>query len=171
MGLVAEDHHRFGRVQGHGPARGGGDGVAARVCGQHGQVDRGPDHGPGLVEAGEEQEVVDQDLHAGRLLFDAAQDGGQVDVVLVGADAEQLGEALYGGQRRAQLVRSVGQELAQALLGRVALGEGVLDLVEHGVEGQAQLAHLARPPGRGHPPGQVASRDRPGRARHLLQGP
>ena len=45
----------------------------------------------------------------------------------VAAQAEQLGEALDRRERRAQLVGGVGQELAQALLGGLPLGEGRLD--------------------------------------------
>ena len=121
--------------------------------------------GPVLVEAGQQQQILDQDLHAGRFLFDAAQDGRQVDSGVVAAEPEQLGEALDRRQRRAQLVGRVGQELAQAQLGRVPLGEGGLDVVEHGVEGQAELADLARAAGRRHPLRQVAGGDGPGRGR------
>ena len=78
---------------------------------------------PRLVEAGEQEQVLDQDLHAGGLLFDAAQDGGQVDSGVVAAEPEQLGESLDRRERRAQLVGRVGQELAQPQLGRVPLRE------------------------------------------------
>ena len=44
---------------------------------------------------------------------------------------KQLGVAADRGQRRAQLVRGVGDELAQPVLARAALGERVLEPVEH----------------------------------------
>ena len=53
-----------------------------------------------------------------------------------GAHAVQLGVAADRGQRRAQLVRGVGDELAQAVLARLALGERLLEPVEHAVEGE-----------------------------------
>ena len=59
-----------------------------------------------------------------------------------GALAQQLGVAADGGQRRAQLVRGVGDEAAQPILGGGLLGERRLDLGQHGVEGRGQLAHL-----------------------------
>ena len=131
-----------------------------------------PLDGPGLVEPGQQQQVLDQCLHAGRLLLDAAHDHRQVDPGRVArslAEAEQLGEALDRGERRAQLVRGVGQELAEPVLGPVALGEGRLDLVEHRVEGQAELADLAAAFAGGDPLGEVAGGDGPGRRGHLLQ--
>ena len=77
--------------------------------------------------------------------------------VLVRAHPEQLGETLDRREWRAQLVGRVAEELAQALLGGVALAERDLDLGEHRVQGQAELAHLGlvsaatRRPRRGSP--------------------
>ena len=47
------------------------------------------------------------------------------------ADPVQLGVAADGHQRRAQLVRGVGQEAAQAVLAGLALGERLLEPLEH----------------------------------------
>ena len=59
-----------------------------------------------------------------------------------GAHAEQLGVAADRGQRRAQLVRGVGEEAAQAVLARLLPGERVLEPVEHRVEREPQPADL-----------------------------
>ena len=58
------------------------------------------------------------------------------------AHAEQLGVAADRGQRRAQLVRGVGEELAQALLAGLALGERLLEALEHRVQREAEPADL-----------------------------
>ena len=96
-----------------------------------------------LVEAGERQQVLDEDAHARRLVLDAAHRlRVSASRVARRADAEQLGVAADRGQRRAQLVRGVGQEAAQAVLAGLALGERALEAVEHRVEGQAEAPDL-----------------------------
>ncbi len=60
----------------------------------------------------------------------------------VGAAPEQLGVAADRRERRAQLVRRVGDELSQPRFGRVAFRERPLDLSEHAVEGEAEPADL-----------------------------
>ena len=54
----------------------------------------------------------------------------------------QLGIPADGRQWRPQLVRGVGDELAHPLLALVAGLERPLDVVEHVVEGEPDLAHL-----------------------------
>ena len=61
-------------------------------------------------------------------------------------------------ERRAQLVRRVGDEPAQLLLGRRLARERVLDVAEHRVERRAEPADLG-PVVLGHPQAQVAARD------------
>ena len=126
-------------------------------------------HRARLVQPGEEEQVLDERLHASRLLLDAAQDHGEVDAVAGGVEPEQLGEALDRGERGAQLVGGVGQELAQALLGGFALLERLLDLAEHGVEGEAELPHLRAGLGRGDALREVAGGDGAGGGGHLLE--
>ncbi len=146
-------------------------GVAAGVGGEHGEVDRAPLDGAAFVEAREGEQVLDQHAHAVGLLLDAAQDGGQVDVGGVGAESEQLGEAADGRQGRAQLVRGVGQEPAQPGLGGLALAKGVLQVVEHPVDGRGELADLGVLVGVGDPGVQVgAGGDGAGGARDRLEG-
>ena len=80
-----------------------------------GQVDRIALERAALVEAGEQQQVVDEHAHARRLALDAAHRLRQVVGAVGGAAPEQLGVAADRRERRAQLVRRVGDEPAQAL--------------------------------------------------------
>ena len=68
-----------GSVERDRPIGGGRHGIAAGVGGEHGEVDRHPFERSGLVEPGQEEQVLDQGLHPGRLLLDAAHDDRQVD--------------------------------------------------------------------------------------------
>ena len=95
---------------------------------------------PALVEPREQEQVLDECRHAPALAADARHCLAHGLVVGQAAGAVQLRIAAHGRQRRAQLVRCVGHELAQlalaALLGderRVLAVEEALDLVEHGV--------------------------------------
>ena len=121
----------------------GGARVLHGVGGDRRQVDRQAVERPSLVDAGEQQQLVDQDAHALGLLLDAAHGRLEVGGAVFGAAMEELGVAADRGERRAQLVRGVGQEAAQPVLGRLALGEGVLDVLEHAVERQGRAG---RPP-------------------------
>ena len=108
---------------------------------------------PARVEAGEQQQVLDEPGHPRRLGLDLGQRGGGG----LGAVARQLGVAGDGGERRTQLVGGVGDELAHLLLAAVPLVERRLDVVEHRVERRADLADLGALVGEalGHPLGQV----------------
>ena len=84
----------------------------------------------------------------------------------------QLGVAADRGDRRAQLVGGVGDEPAQPLLGRLLVGEGLLEPGEHRVQRGAQLARLGAGRGVGHPLRQVGpAGDGRGRAGHRLERP
>ena len=120
--------------------------VVHGVAGQRQQVDAAPFQRPLRVEAGQQQEVLDEQAHAPRLALDAAHQ--HLDVA-GGALAVQLGEAADRGQRRAQLVAGVGDEPPHPVLGRTRLlrrrlrrRDGTLDLREHSVERQRQSADL-----------------------------
>ena len=142
MGLDAQDDHGLGGVKGDRPAGCGRSGVAAGVGGQDGEVDGARSVWPHLVQAGQQQQVLHEPLHPGRLLLDPPHDGGLVDPGVLCAQAEQLGETLDRRERRPQFVGRIGQELPEPALGGVPLGESLLDLVEHGIEGDGQFAHL-----------------------------
>ena len=123
------------------------------------------------IEPREQQQVVDERRHAGRLALDAAHREREVLGPVGGAAPEQLGVAADGGQRRAQLVRGVGGEAAEALLGRAPLGDLALDLGEHAVERDAQAPDLALAIAFLDALGQVAARDHGRRLRHALERP
>jgi hypothetical protein len=102
-----------------------------------------------LVEARQQQQVVDEQAHALGLVLDAAQQPRHLGGVGDRALPVQLGEAPDGGERRAQLVAGVGDEAPHLLLraaggrlGRLAGAERGLDLLQHAVERQAQPPHL-----------------------------
>ena len=105
-----------------------GAGVADRVDGEHAEIDRLRLERAALVEPGEEQQVVDERAHAHRFLLGAAHRLRELLGVVEAAAAVELGVPADRGHRRAQLVRRVGDELAQARLRRGALVERVLDL-------------------------------------------
>ena len=80
----------------------------------------------------------------------------QVVGSLVRAALEQLGVGADGGERRAQLVRGVGDEAPQAPVGG-------LDPVEHRVQGEPEAADLGARLGPLDPVREVTGRDLVGR--------
>jgi hypothetical protein len=95
-----------------------------------------------LVEPRERQQVLDEHAHARRLVLDPAHRLLHLLRLAYGAHPEQLRVAADRGQRRAQLVRRVGDELAQAVLAGLALRERELEAVEHRVEREPDAADL-----------------------------
>ena len=121
---------------------------------------------------------VDQAVHACRLGADPRHDPREVLGVLGGAPLEELGVGRDGGDGRAQLVRGVGDELAQVLLGLPQAGlrghpgrEGSLNPLEHDVERAGQAADLGRLVRAGDALVEVAGGDGVGRALHVLERP
>ena len=149
----------------------GGGGIVAGIGDQGAEVDGVGLQRPALVEPGQQQQVLDQAAHADRLLLGAGHGRGPGLGVLEPAPAVELGVAPDGGDRRPQLVGGVGHEPPQPVLGRGAGGEGVLDVGQHRVEGDAQLAGLGAGIGLGHPLREVAGPDGRGRGRHPLDRP
>ena len=95
-------------IEGDVPIGIGGHRIAACIGGQHGEIDAHRFDVAPLVEAGQQQEVVDQHAHALRFLLDASHDHVGVDVIVGDPEPEQFRKALDRGQRGAQLVRGVG---------------------------------------------------------------
>ena len=94
-----------------------------------------------LLGAGEEQQVVHEALHPVDLRGDQCLDAADVFRADVVRARQHLELAADHGERRSQLVRGVGHELA---LPR----EGVVEAVEHVVERLRERADLlARPAG------------------------
>ena len=148
-----------------------GDGgrVPDRVGADPLEVDRLGAQRPALVQLGQQEEVLDEAAHPGRLLLDPLERLPPAGLVGEAAAAQQLGVPPDGGEGRPQLVRGVRHELAQALLGLRLLGEGSLDPGQHLVQRAAEARHLAPAVLFGHPPGQVARRDGGRRVRHLTE--
>ena len=137
--LVAGDGER--RVgQGQPPLVVGVDDarVVDRLEQQPGQVDGLALERAARVEAGQQEQVLDQPGHPRRLGLHLVERGAGG----LRAAAGELGVAGDRRQRRTQLVRGVRDELAHLLLAAVALVEGRLDVVEHRVERRADLADL-----------------------------
>ena len=143
--------------------------VVDGVADERGEVERCVRGVGDLVEARERQQVLDQHAHARRLVLDPPHRLLDVSGLARGAHAEQLGVAADRGERRAQLVRGVGDEAAQAVLAGLALGEGLLEPVEHRVERDAQPADLGARVGRLDAVGEVAAGDRARGVAHAVQ--
>ena len=158
--LVALDRDPFGHRRRHRSGRIDGPRVADRVDGEHAEIDGARFERAALVESGQEQEVVDERAHAHRFLLGAPHRLRQLLGVVETAAAVELGVAADRGHRRPQLVRRVGDELAQARLRRGALVERALDLRHHRVERDAQLARLGSRRDLGHAVREVAAGDR-----------
>jgi hypothetical protein len=142
------------------------------------QVDRLLGQRPGLVEPGQQQQVLDEQPHPRGLVLDAPQDLRELLGVACGALPEQLGEAADGRQRGPQLVAGVGDEASHAPLGRARLdlgallrGVGALEPVDHDVEGRRQAADLGARVGGRHPDAEVPGGDRLRGALDVAQRP
>ena len=166
---VARDQHRAFRLDVQRPfgsdRPGGRDGVHRHLD----QINVRAFDRAALVQAGEQQQVLDQMAHPGRLAADPAHDPGQILRPALGAALEQLGVRRDGGDRGAQFVRGVRHEppqaalgLAERRLGGVACREGALDAAQHDVEGPGQTAHLGLAVLSGHPLVELAVGDGPG---------
>ena len=94
---------------------------------------------------------------------------GEVVGPLARAAAEQLGVAANRSERRAQLVRRVGDEAAQARFRRGAFRERAFDLAEHRVEREPEPPDFAAFVGGLDAPGEVAGRDRARGLAHVLE--
>ena len=144
--------------------------VGGGVCDDAAQVDRAAVQRPLLVEAGEQQELLDEAPHAGRLTLDPGHRPSQRLVVGQPASLVELGVAPDGGDRGAQLVGGVGGEALDPLLAGLLLGERHLEAAEHGVEGRAQAAELGGVVGVLDPRREIAAGDGAGGVDHAVDG-
>ncbi len=129
-----------------------------RVLEHRDEIDAFQGERTAFVEPGQEQQIVDEHLHARGLDPDATHDPSKVGGTLVRAALEELGVGGDRAQRSPQLMRRIGDEPAQLLLGRGAARERILDVAEHGVERRAEPPDLG-PIVLGHPQAQVAAGD------------
>ena len=151
------------------PLRLDGRGVGDRVPDDPREVGLGQVQRRGPVQPGQLEQLGDQRAHPLGFLLDPAHGVGQ----LLGAERAlpvQLGVAADSRERRAQLVRGVGGELAHLLLRSQPGAERLLDPVEHRVDRRPEPADLGLVVGVGHPGGQVAARgDLVGGSGHLVE--
>ena len=108
---------------------------------------------PTLVEAREQQEILDEQAHPLGLTADSPHRAREILRAAFGAAREELRVGAHRGERRAQLVRGVGDEAAQAPVGG-------FDLAEHVVERDAEAADLGALVGDVHAAREVARGDR-----------
>ena len=142
-------------------------GVGSGVAGERRKVDRSDVERALLVELGQRQHVLDEASHPRRLLLGAAHRVVEGGLVAQPAEAVQLGVAADRRDRRAQLVRCVGDEAAQARLGGGALVEGTGEVTEHRVEGDRQVARFSARRRLRNPYIDVAGGDAAGGLGHL----
>ena len=118
--LVAAGEHRVvGELEDPAVAGAGDPGVARRLDGQPGHVDRLAAQRAAGVKPGEQQQVVDEDAHPGGLRQHPAERVRDLVGGVAGVAQRELGVAADGGERGAQLVAGVGGEPAQpGLAGR-----------------------------------------------------
>ena len=118
--LVAGDDDGAGRGEIDRPVRRDGARVVDRVARDVREVDRLRFERPALVEAREQQHVVDERAHAVGFFFDPAHGFGEVFGAVGRTAAEQLGVAADRRERRTQFVRRVADETTQASFRRGA---------------------------------------------------
>ena len=133
------------------------------------EVDRRELERAALVEAREQEQVLDEHAHARRRLLDALHRLGEVVGTGVGTAAEELGVSPDRGERRAELVRRVGDEPPQARFRCSSLRERLLDLAEHGVERETEPPDLGGVVGGLDATRKVTGRDRARGLTHLLE--
>ena len=97
---------------------------------------------PALVEPRQQQQVVDEQAHPLRLARDPRHRPRQVLGMLGSAAREELGVGAHRRERRAKLVRCIGDEAPQLSLRRLARAKGRLDLAEHRVQRATEPPNL-----------------------------
>ena len=156
---IAEHDQRDGRDLDR-PVGLDGVGGLDRLGDERAEVDPRALERPALVEPGEQEQIIDEHAHSLRLAFDAAHRARQIVGPRLGAALEQLGVRADGRERRAQLVRRVGDEPAQLSLGRLERAKRRLDLRQHRVQGDPETADFGSWLGALDPLREVARGDR-----------
>ena len=127
--------------------------LAGRLDDDLGEIARlARDHARG-VGARQQQQVGDQPAHA---LRGAQRRARRLALVAVQRFGEQLEVGEHARQRRAQLVRGVGHELALAGEHRLGLRAGGVELAQHSLQRARELGDLVVGLRLGHAAGGVA---------------
>ena len=117
-----------------------------------------------LLAVREQQEVLGEARHAVDLGGDQTRHAADLVLIGVGVAREHLELAADCGERRAQLVGGVGRE-------RLLAREGLLEAVEHVVEGVREDPRLVDRTARVDSRGEIAGIDARGDLRHAPQRP
>ena len=117
-------------------------GVADRVDDEPGQIDRLAFQWPSGVEPRQQQHVLDELRHPFGFGFDPAHRVRDIVGQVFSFPLRQFGIAANRGQRGAQLVAGVGDELPYPRLAGVPRGQCARDAVQHPVQRGAELADL-----------------------------
>ena len=123
-------------------------GVTGGVDDKPGQIDRFAFQRSSGVQPCQQQHVPDELRHPFGFGFDAAHRVGDVLGEVVSFALRQFGIAANRGQRCAQFVAGVGDELAYACLAGVPRGQSACDGVQHSVQRRAELSDLGVRAGR-----------------------
>ena len=124
-----------------------------------------------LIESRKQQQVVDEDAHARRLLFDARHRARPIGLVGERPRAGELGVAADRRERRPQLVARVGDEAPEPVFAGGALVERLLDLPQHAVERVGETSDLGAGGHVRHALAEVAGGNAFGRALDVLERP
>ena len=122
--------------------------IADGVDDEPGQVDLLAFQRPSGVETREQQHVLDELRHPFGFGFDAAHRVRDVVGEVIAFALCQFGIAANRGQRCAQLVAGVGDELPYPRLAGVPGGQCARDAVQHSVQRGAELSDLGVGAGR-----------------------
>jgi hypothetical protein len=108
-----------------------------------------------FVEAGEEQQVLDEFGHAHRLRLDAADRVRHVGRQVAAVHSRELGVPTDRRERGAQFMAGVGDEASHLLLTLLTSRERGCHVPEHAVEGGAEPSDLGDAIGLRHPLGEI----------------
>ncbi|EYT79915.1 hypothetical protein CF54_28525 [Streptomyces sp. Tu 6176] len=140
---VRRHRGRFaGQVEPPGVAGTGRPRVADGVHDQRQEVGRLEAQRPARVQPGEQQQILHQQRHPVGLGLDTAQRVPGVRADPLAAAPGEFGVAADRGERGAQLVAGVRDELADPRLAALPCVQGAVDVVEHAVEREADLSDL-----------------------------
>ena len=167
--VVARDGERLRHVELDRARRIDGSGVVHGVAGDAHQIHRVVRDRTALSRPGQEQQILDEHAHPLALLLDPAHRQRGVGRVVRRPAAEQLRVAADRRERRAQLVRRVGEEPTERLLRCAAFVHRLLDPTEHHVQRRAEASHLRAGIRLLHPSREIAGGDRLGRHLDLLE--
>jgi len=169
--LITADHDGLCWQVEHPPVvRARDPGVICHVDRQPGHIDRCAVERTACVEPSQQEQVIDQSAHSRRFGVDAAERAANLGPKVVAGAQGQLGVPADPGERCAQLVAGVRDELPQPGLRRLPLRERGLHVTEHLVQRLPQPANLGARVGCRYPLRQRDFAAPQGQRAHLGRG-